>query len=493
MNRRSPTTCLRIAWLSALVSLVPAASSFAQSAAPQLSLQPPGWDRDLRLKEAVDRNPDQRIVEIDLTARVAEVEIAPGRRVSAWTYDGGLPGPLIRVNVGDRLVVHFSNQLPKPTTVHWHGLRIPIQMDGVPEHSQPNVEPGGSFTYDFVVPDAGLFWYHPHVMSAEQVGFGLYGALLVDDPAERVGVADELVLVLSDISIDESGALEPSDSGGSAGMVFGREGNHVLVNGRVRTALTVRPGAPQRWRIVNAAKSRYFDLFLDGHAFTTIGGDGGLLEHPVTRDDLVLATGERADVILTPRGAAGAELVLVSLLFNRGYGSVEYREQPELLRLRLADVPPYSDPPPVVTGRTIEPVPTAGATPVKLEITLEQKQDGSFEYGIDGVAFAANRPVRASPGETQVWTVTNKTKWSHPFHLHGFFFQVLDENGAAVRPLAWKDTVDVPLGQTVRFVVRFDDRIGSWMYHCHILDHADGGLMGMVHLGGESRSGHHPR
>ena len=102
----------------------------------------------------------------------------------------------------------------------------------------------------------------------------------------------------------------------------------------------------------------------------------------------------------------------------------------------------------------------------------------------DGVRFAEDKPLRASLGETQIWTVTNKTKWSHPFHLHGFSFQLLDDKGAPVRPLAWKDTVDVPLEQTVRFVVRIDDRAGSWMYHCHILDHADGGMMGMLELGG---------
>jgi FtsP/CotA-like multicopper oxidase with cupredoxin domain len=412
--------------------------------------------------------------------------------VSAWTYDGGLPGPLIRVKVGDRLIVHFSNQLPKPTTVHWHGLRVPIQMDGVPHHSQPEVEPGGSFVYDFVVPDAGLFWYHPHVMSAEQVGFGLYGPLLVEDPQEQVGVADELVLVLSDISIEESGKLEPSDSGGSAGMVFGREGNHVLVNGREKPRIVVRPGAPQRWRIVNAAKSRYFNLFLQGHTFTRIGGDGGLLERPVTSDELVLATGERADVIVTPRANAGAELVLISLLFNRGYGSVEFREQPELIRLNVADMPPAPDFQLPRLGRTIEPLPTVGATAVQIDITLDKGRDGTFEYGIAGVPFAKNRPVVANPGDTQVWTVTNKTKWSHPFHLHGFFFQVLDERGSPVQPLAWKDTVDVPLEKTVRFVVRFDDRVGSWMYHCHILDHADGGLMGMVNVGTRAPSGHVP-
>ena len=235
-------------------------------AAGQERLQPPGWDADLKLPEAADVNPDPHIVEINLEARVAEVEIAPGVRVGGWTYNGGIPGPLIRVRVGDRLIVHFSNKLSKPTTVHWHGLRVPIQMDGVPGHSQPEVQTGESFTYDFVVPDAGLFWYHPHVMSAAQVGFGLYGALLVEDPADGVGAADEIVLVLSDIAVTEKGGLESPDSGGSTGMAFGREGNHVLVNGREGSKLIARSGAPQRWRIVNAAKSRYFQRISKGNA-----------------------------------------------------------------------------------------------------------------------------------------------------------------------------------------------------------------------------------
>ena len=445
--------------------------------------QPPGWDSNLKLAEAVDINPDPHVVEINLVARVAQVEIAPGKRVEAWTYDGGLPGPLIRVRVGDRLIVHFSNQLPKPTTIHWHGVRVPIQMDGVPEHSQPEIQPGESFTYDFTVPDAGLFWYHPHVMSAAQVGFGLYGALLVEDPAERVGVGDELVLVLSDIGIDSHGALESPDSGGTTGMVFGREGNHLLVNGREHPTLVMRSGAPQRWRIVNAAKSRYFELELGDESFTQIGGDGGLQERPTKRETVVLAAGERADVIVTPHAARGKDLTLRALLFDRGYGSVEYRQPEDLVTVKMSSMPEQAAVTLPEVRRAIEPIPTEGATKVNIDLTLGQRSDGKFEYGINGVPFAKDRPVPATLGETQVWTVTNKTKWSHPFHLHGFFFQVLDEKGAPVRPLAWKDTVNVPFDKTVRFVVRYDDRVGSWMFHCHILDHADGGLMGMVELG----------
>ena len=219
---------------------------------------------------------------MNITARIAEVEVAPGQARQAWTYNGSVPGPLIRTKVGDRLIVHFINQLDEPTTIHWHGVRVPIAMDGVPDISQPAVKKGESFTYDFVIRDASLYWYHPHVMSAAQVGYGLYGALLVEDPADGVGVADQITLVLSDIGFDRSGVLEPADSGGSAGMVFGREGSYVLVNGRTQPTIRARAGAPQRWRIVNAAKSRFFYLDLDGQPFTVIGQDGGLQERPVT-------------------------------------------------------------------------------------------------------------------------------------------------------------------------------------------------------------------
>jgi FtsP/CotA-like multicopper oxidase with cupredoxin domain len=334
-----------------------------------------------------------------------------------------------------------------------------------------------------VLRDAGLFWYHPHVMSAAQVGFGLYGALLVEDPQDGVGVADELVLVLSDLAIDERGKLEPPDSGGSTGMAFGREGNRVLVNGQWHGTLKVRQGAPERWRIVNAAKSRYFELELGGQPFTRIGGDGGLQEYSQQISELVLAPGERADVIVAPHATPGEEVVLRSGLFNRGYGSVEYRDIEDLLKIDFVQLPAYDGPPPPKVTRTISPNLTTGSREVPIHLTLAQLPNGSFEYGIDQVPFAKGRPIVANLGETQIWTITNETKWSHPFHLHGFFFQVLDEHGDPVRPLAWKDTVDVPFEQTVRIAVRFDERPGTWMYHCHILDHADGGLMGIVDVG----------
>jgi FtsP/CotA-like multicopper oxidase with cupredoxin domain len=470
--------------------------------ASAVGLQPDGWDAGLELSAAVDTNPNPRVVEITLEARVARVEIAPGQSVDAWTYGGSVPGPVIRVRVGDRLIVHFKNALPAPTTVHWHGVRVPFQMDGVPGSSQPAVNPGESFTYDFIVPDAGLYWYHPHVMSAAQSGFGLYGALLVEDPDENVGADDELVMVLSDMALNDSGALEAPDAGGSIANVFGREGSHVLLNGRTQSSLVVRSGAPQRWRIVNAAKSRYFNLDLGGLPFKQIGGDGGLQEYSLERDTLLLAPGERADVLVTPRLGPGETITLRSILVNRGMFTTEGRfPYDDLLTLTGAGVEPYSGPPPADVKRALTPLPRAGATQVDLELTLDQPPDAAPEYGIRGALYSArHKALKARIGETQIWTVTNSTKWSHPFHLHGFFFQVLDENGAPVKPLAWKDTVDIPFERTVRLIVRFDDRegvTGAWMLHCHILDHAEAGLMGVVQVSpanaeaGPAEAGHY--
>ena len=308
------------------------------------SLAPAGWKDGLALAEAEDRNPDPKIVEIDLTARIAEVEVAPGVKVQAWTYDGHLPGPLVHTHVGDRVIVHFTNDLPQPTTIHWHGVRVPIEMDGVPDISQPAVKRGETFTYDFIARDAGLYWYHPHVMSAGQVGFGLYGALLVEDPDDGIDVADQLTVVLSDIGFDRKGVLDSPDTGGPAGMVFGREGAYVLANGKVMPTLRARSGAPQRWRIVNAAKSRFFMLDLDDQPFYVIGADGGLQEEAQTKTALLITPGERADVVVTPTGPPGGTLTLRANLYDRGHGSIQYRNAEDVLTIAFTNEPTLHGP-----------------------------------------------------------------------------------------------------------------------------------------------------
>jgi FtsP/CotA-like multicopper oxidase with cupredoxin domain len=307
----------------------------------------------------------------------------------------------------------------------------------------------------------------------------------VQDPKENVGVKDELVLVLSDIGIDDHGHLADPNSGGSAGMAFGREGDTVLVNGRQGHTLTARSGVPQRWRILNASKSRYFSLKLGGQSFTIIGTDGGLQERPTETLNLVIGAAERLDVIVTPKADSGTELSLFSYLFNRGYGSTEYRPPRELLlKIKFSDAPAFDAPPLPQIHRDIQPLDLSSATKVEMKFTLDKQPDGSVLYGINGVPFSKAKPFIAKEGETQIWTLVNNTDWTHPWHLHGFFFQVLDDNDVPVRPLAWKDTVTVPFKKSVKVAVKFDEgHVGKWMMHCHILDHADGGLMGTVQVG----------
>lgn len=447
------------------------------------SIAPPGWDRDFKLNEAVDRNADPKIVEIDLTARIAGVEIAPGKRVQAWTYDGGIPGPLIRAHVGDRLIVHFINNLPQPTTIHWHGIRVPIQMDGVPDVSQPEVKPGGTFVYEFVLMDAGLYWYHPHVMSAAQVGYGLYGAVLVEDPTDGVGVADETTIVLSDIGFNSHGTLDAADTGGPAGDVFGREGEYVLANGKRMPVLRARSGAPQRWRIVNAARSRYFMLDMDQQPFYVIGSDGGLQERPEMTEELLLSPGERADVIVMPKGTKDSPLTVHAMLYNRGYGSVEYRTPEDAFRVEFTDEATMEGVKLPDVRREIKVPSMEGA--VRVDVLLELPPadvDGKSEFRVNGVPSWKAQPYMAKVGQKQIWTVKNDSQFDHPFHQHGFFFLPLDEKLQPIHPMAWKDTMNVPQHETRRYLIFFDERPGMWMFHCHILDHAEIGLMGHVHL-----------
>ena len=445
-------------------------------AAPRTQ-QPKGWDEGIRLPEAIDINPDPSIVEVNLDAKLATLSFVPGGPTTAWTYNGQVPGPLIRANVGDRVIVHFTNHLPEDTSIHWHGLRISNAMDGMPGISQPPVSTGGSFDYDFVVPDAATFWYHPHVDSAAQVGFGMYAPFIVEDPKEPAGLGDEVVLVLSDLSVDPDGTLAPATVSGDFGTLFGREGTVLLVNGKVRPTLKARPGRAQRWRIINAARTHYFQISLPGHTFLRIGGDGGLMASPVTVAQPVLAPAERADLMVVPSGEPGADVVARGIPYDRGFGVVNQSTQ-DLFVVHLEGDPVTAQPLPDI-HRDIQPIDISTASLVSL--TLTQDSITPLELGINGVPFSRSQPVIAKVGDTQVWEITNTMQFAHPFHLHGFFFQVVSPKGPQ-DPLEWKDTVNVPVNGTVQFAVHYDNRAGMWMFHCHILDHAEAGMMGTLML-----------
>jgi len=440
---------------------------------PARATQPAGWDDGIRVAQADDLNPDPGIVEVNLRAALTPLSLLPGETTMVWSYNGQVPGPLIRARAGDRVIVHLTNNLPDGTTIHWHGLRIPAAMDGMPGESQPPIASGGgTFDYDFVVPDASTFWYHAHVNSAAQVGDGLYGPFIVDDPDEPTGLGDEVVLVLSDAAIGADGTLAAPDAGGDIASLYGREGNVVLVNGQVLPTLKARPGLRQRWRIINAAKSRYFQLAMPGHSFQRIGGDGGRLETPLDVDMPLIVPGERLDLVVVPQGASGSQVTVNAQPYDRGLGTT-FATPIDLFIVQLEGMPVATDPLPPL-DRTIVPIPIDSATPVDIQLTY----DGSspLSLGINGVAYADSQPYMAMVGETQLWTVTNTFGLAHPFHMHGFFFQVQSDSG----PLEWKDTVNIPVHGSLQLAVKFDDRPGMWMFHCHILDHAEAGMMGSL-------------
>ena len=409
------------------------------------------------------------VVRVDLEAREIDWEFVPGQRTRAWAFGGQVPGPTIEAQVGDVLEIRVTNHLPEPTVVHWHGLRIPAAMDGT-ERVQRPVAPGESFTYRFRVQDAGTFWYHSHYNETVQMERGLYGALIVRAPDEPVFDADR-TFVLDDVELAKNGEIKPP--GGWIESHDGREGSVRLVNGRQEPEVRMAAGQVERWRFVNAASARYVRLSVGGRPFRIIGSGGGLIPSPVTATEVLLATANRIEIAVGPF-EAGAVLRIETLPFNRG--SFKSHKRPELFAtVRVGAAAPSMTRIPARL-REIEPLVTGPVTvnrDVRLGFSLGMKH--GVEFDINHQQHHHAEPVRV--GELQVWDVVNRSPVHHPFHLHGFFFQVLEVNGKSPDYRSWEDTVNVPAFGKVRIAWLPDDRPGGWMYHCHILEHHAAGMM----------------
>jgi FtsP/CotA-like multicopper oxidase with cupredoxin domain len=403
------------------------------------------------------------VVRLEIEAREADWEFTSGRRTRAWTFNGHIPGPLIDARVGDVLEVCLTNHLSEPTTLHWHGLRLPAAMDGTDMVQHP-VAPGEAFTYRFTLLDAGTFWYHSHSNETVQVERGLYGALIVRAADEPV-VDRERVLVLSDVMLDPDGRVAAPE------RRHGRDGNVRLVNGVSEPELMIWGGQIERWRIINAAAARYVRLSIGRRPFRVLGTAGGALEAPLITQDVLLSPGERVDVAVGPF-EPGEILSVLSEPYDRGLGAggaelfATVRVGPAATS--TSDVPE--------SLRAIEPL-VQGPTRVTREVRFSERidADGEPTYLINGERHYRDHPVNV--GELQVWDVVNSSSVDHPFHLHGFFFQVLERDGEPAAFLSWEDTVNVPARGRVRIAWMPDDRPGEWMYHCHILEHHADGMM----------------
>ena len=422
-----------------------------------------------RAYDAAQPDPGCRVISIELEAREIVWQFVPGTRTRAWGYSGQIPGPTLEGRVGDVLEIRFTNRLPQPTNIHWHGLRVPAAMDGT-EMVQRSVASGETFVYRFRLPDAGTFWYHPHSNETVQLEMGLYGALIVRGPNEPQLDA-ERVLVFDDVRLDKQGQIAPF--GGIVEHHDGREGDTRLVNGKAEPVLTIAAGQVERWRVINASSARYIRLSVGGKPFTLLGTDGGLLEAPVAMNEFLLATADRADIAVGPF-AEGASLAIDALQYLRK--TMRKRKDERFATLRVGPPRPSSAHIPERL-RSIAPLAPADASPnrtVKLGVKFSLRH--LVDFVVNRERHHQDKPVKA--GELQVWDVVNTTLMDHPFHLHGFFFQVLSVNGKPPEWRSWEDVVNVPPRATVRIAWLPDDRPGSWMYHCHILEHHASGMMG---------------
>jgi FtsP/CotA-like multicopper oxidase with cupredoxin domain len=421
-----------------------------------------------RAYEAAVPDAGRSVVQVELEAREMDWEFSPGRLTRAWGFNGQIPGPTIQASVGDVLEVRFTNRLPEPTTIHWHGLQVPAAMDGTDMVQHP-VAPGETFTYRFRVPDAGTFWYHPHSNEVVQLERGLYGAMVVRGPNEPELDADR-VLVLDDVQLDRKARIAPP--GWWIEQHDGRQGNTLLVNGRKEPELTIAAGQVERWRIVNAASARYVRLSIGGRPFTLLGTDGGLIDAPITVNELLLTPADRVELAVGPF-EEGETVLVETLPYNRR--TVARSRRATFATVHVGPAKPSRAVIPTQL-RHIEPLAVGDAAPTR-EVHLGIKP--SLEHGVDFVInkeqHHRDRPVKV--GELQVWDVVNDTLMDHPFHLHGFFFQVVSVDGEPPEFRSWEDTVNVPPKGRVRIAFLPDDRPGEWMYHCHILEHHASGMM----------------
>ena len=450
-------------------------------ASPSPTGSPPPDDIGTLIEPEVLRSADGRL-ELTLTAALTDVVVA-GRQVRALAFNGTIPGPTLRVRPGDRIALTFSNALEAPTNLHTHGLVV--SPEGNSDNVFLRIEPGATFDYAYELGadhPPGVFWYHPHDhgTTAEQLFAGLYGAIIVDDE-EPIPAARERLLVIHDIAFD--GDVVHVASAGE--RTLGREGDLITVNGQLGATLVAKPGERERWRIVNACPSRFLRLRLDGQRMQLLGIDAGRYAEPRTVEEIVLTPGNRADVMVT---AAEGTSVLQTLPFDRG-GMGAFGSPPsattgaDLLTFTVAGEPgtasPFQVPQP--TTRDLRAEQMSGQRTITLAMGPGA---GGIRFTIDGREFDHERiDTEVATGTLEEWTIVNQSPMDHPFHLHVWPMQLLEVGGQPVEGVDWRDVVPVPARSRTVVRIAFEGITGKTVYHCHILDHEDLGMMGTIRAG----------
>ena len=464
-----------------LIAQSPTGESHAASALPS-RVSVPSKDDKSNPSVLVNISKLPKTVEVNITAAVTTLSLQPGVSSEVFAYNGRVPGPTLDVREGDLVIVHFRNDLPEPTTVHWHGIHLPFESDGSPFHP---IKPGETHDYVFTVRPgtAGTYWYHPHPdrRTGFAIGKGLFGGIVVraaDDPLPSM---PEKLIILSDNRFLKNGSIDfpdPHSHHGGVDEENGREGPILFVNGQVMPTISIRSGETQRWRIVNGSAGRIYRIALSGHTFLHVGSDGGLFEKPIEVKDILVTTGERVELLVRGTDPPGTRAVLQNLPYDRYAPQTrptDWDTTRALLTLQTTDEAPVTPVAIPAILRKITPLDTTKVTAVRTVV---------FSQGlINGKTMDMSRvDISTTVGATEIWEIENIVGMDHPFHLHGFQFQVLDRDGVPEPYRSWKDMLNIPKHSSARIIVRYDDYPGKWMFHCHILDHEDHGMMGVLEV-----------
>lgn len=436
--------------------------------------------------------------EYNLVAAIARSPILGERRpwTEVWSYNGSLPGPEIRVRQGKPVRIAVRNGLSEDTTVHWHGIRLPNNMDGVPGLTQRPIAPGETFAYEFTPPDAGTFWYHSHSNSLQQLGRGLAGPLIVEE-AEPYPVDRDIIWMLADWRLTPDGQIAPGFGNAMEAAMSGRVGNTVTVNGAISNGEQVHAGERIRLRLINGALARIMALRFEGHQPVIIAVDGQPCEpHQPADGRVLLGPAMRIDIVLDLQGEPGRRYVVRDDFYEDLAYTVthlNYNATSPTRAIRddsFAPLPgnPLQEPDLTRAERhqiNLQGGMMGGGMMSGMGGMSDMAHDASWSingHSMTGDGHANMPPLLTLPrGSNIMLTMHNQTAWWHPMHLHGYSFKLLSRNGVSVPYnqrgdtvlLAPKDAVDVA------FVA---DNPGEWMLHCHITDHQVSGMSSVLQV-----------
>ncbi|PLX24507.1 copper oxidase [Candidatus Parcubacteria bacterium] len=417
--------------------------------------------------------PNGTIIEYDIVAAPSKLNFLGDTETNVWSYNGQIPGPVLRAELGDTIKVNFTNNLPQETTIHWHGVRVPNAMDGVPGVTQDAIEPGESFVYEFIPKDAGTFWFHPHVRSSEQVERGLYGILIVEDPNDPE-YSQDLVWVVDDWLIDGDNQIYEAFNTMHDLMHDGRWGNVITVNSQIQPSFPVAHGERIRVRMINVSNARVYKPVFPSINPKVIAVDGMKVADNFNLVNFDLAPGNRLDLDITiPDDFSGDSINAIDTFSKTTYKLASLQVIPEFVDTPDFDLPKNENIPNWTDAKDVEP---------NVVLDLDAIRQGmQIKWTINSQVFPDVETITLESNKFNKILINNKSTRLHPMHLHGQFFKVLSRNGKEVEEDYWRDTVLVKANESVEIGLVPLDK-GLWVNHCHALEHAEAGMMTIIEV-----------